>query len=59
MKITLQLNRFLSAAYREDLLRRLIPSLRREFDTFRSSGAAPGVFRTMVLKEMSDHSTLR
>lgn len=55
MKITLQLNRFLSAAYREDLLRRLIPSLRREFDTFRSSGAAPGVFRTMVLKEMSDH----
>ena len=55
MKITLQLNRFLSAAYREDLLRRLIPLLRREFDTFRSSGAAPGVFRTMVLKEMSDH----
>lgn len=55
MKVTLQLNRFLSAAYREDLLRRLIPSLRREFDTFRSSGAAPGVFRTIVLKEMSDH----
>lgn len=55
MKITLLQNRFLNAAYWDELLRRLIPMLKRELTTFRSSGAVPGVFRSMVLKEMSDH----
>ncbi len=55
MKITLQHNRYFSAAYWEEMWRRLISTLKREFTTFRSSGAAAGVFRTMVLKEMSDH----
>jgi len=55
MKITLQQNRYFSAAYWKELLQQLVPTVRREFTTFRSSGAAPGVFRTMVMKEMSDH----
>ncbi|MDD3968912.1 MAG: hypothetical protein PHT18_09000, partial [Proteiniphilum sp.] len=55
MKITLQHNRYFSAAYWEEMWRRLISTLKREFTTFRSSGAAAGVFRAMVLKEMSDH----
>ena len=35
MKITLLQNRFLNAAYWDELLRRLIPMLKRELTTFR------------------------
>lgn len=55
MKITLHLHKYFSATFYEEHLRRLILAIRKEFSSFSESGAAPGAFRTMVRKEMSDH----
>ena len=47
MKITAIQHKFFTGVYWEEL--------RDRFSSYRSSGAAPGVFRTMVLKEVGDH----
>lgn len=55
MKITAIQHRFLTRGYWEEQLRRIVPELRNLCSAYRKSGATPGVFRSMVLKEVSDH----
>lgn len=55
MKETAIPHKYFTKSFWNDLLRRFITGVRREFISYRRSGAATGVFRSMVLKEIGDY----
>ena len=55
MKVTAIQHKYMTRAFWEERLRNIIPELRDQLISYRRSGAAPGVFRSMVLKEVGDH----